>query len=102
MSEDNNNNDKGNENISLSGFAINPEFPLKKIPTGTELEDVMVKNPVETYKIKTIKSIMLHHDINKRLLGLKILSIGDPEFETHKNLLHYLEEFFLEETSHED
>ena len=90
------------ENISLSGFAINPEFPLKKISTGTILENIVVKNPVETYKINSIKSIMLHHDINKRLLGLKILSIGDSEFETHKNLLHYLEEFFIEESLHEN
>jgi hypothetical protein len=84
-------------NLSLSGFAIIPDFPLRKLSGGEILSDIRIKTPVFEYSISRVKNIRLEHDLNKRLLGFRIVDIGDQQFKMHKMLLHHLEEFIENE-----
>ena len=84
-------------NLSLSGFAIIPDFPLRKLAGGEILSNVQIKTPISEYSIARVKNIRLEHDLNKRLLGFQIMDLGDQEFKMHKMLLHHLEEFIENE-----
>ena len=79
--------------MSLSGFAVKPEFPLKKLPLDTCLENVLVVTPINTFVIRMIRTVRLEHQMDKRLLAFHIEKIDGDQFEILKTFIAYLDTF---------
>lgn len=79
--------------MSLSGFAVKPDFPLKKLPLDTTLDNVLVATPINTFIVRTVKTIRLAHQVDKRLLAFHIEKIDGDQFEIHKTFMAYLDTF---------
>lgn len=79
--------------MSLSGFAVRPDFPLKKLPLDTCLENVLVITPINTFIVQMVKIIRLEHHVDKRLLAFHIERIDGDQFEIHKTFMAYLDTF---------
>lgn len=79
--------------MSLSGFAVKPDFPLKKLPMDTCLENVLAVTPVNKFVIRTIRTVRLEHHVDKRLLAFHIEKIDGDQFEILKTFIAYLDTF---------
>lgn len=83
--------------ISLSGLAFKPRFPIRKLVTGKILTAVDIHTPVIDYRVARAEVIRFEQTISRRLLAIKIIEIDDREFDKHKNLLNYFEDFIQHE-----
>ncbi len=79
--------------ISLSGFSVRPDFPLKKLPLDLITKNVLVATPVNTFVIKEMKTIRIDHHVDRRLLAFHILKIDEDQFVILKQFMNYLDEF---------
>lgn len=81
--------------ISLSGFSVKPEFPLKKLPLDATIKNVLVVTPINTFVIKEMKPVRIDHHIDKRIMAFHILKIDEDQFENLKQFINYLDEFMV-------
>jgi len=79
--------------VSLSGFSVKPDFPLKKLPVNTPLKNVLVATPINTIVIKEIKTVRIEHHVEKRLLAFHIESMDEDQSENLRQFVFYLDEF---------
>ena len=87
--------------LSLSGFSVKPDFPLKKLPLDITVNNVLVVTPINTFVIKEMKTVRIDHQIEKRLLAFHILQIDEDQFENQKQFMAYLDEFLKSHTGRE-
>jgi hypothetical protein len=79
--------------MSLSGFSVKPDFPLRKLPLDTILNNVLVVTPINTFVIKEMKTVRIDHQVDRRLMAFHIESIDEDQFENLKQFMNYLDEF---------
>jgi hypothetical protein len=79
--------------MSLSGFAVKPDFPLKKLPLNTRLKNVLVVTPINTFVIRMMRTVRIDHQVDKRLIAYHIEKIDGDQFENLKNFMAYLDSF---------
>ena len=79
--------------LSLSGFSVKPDFPLRKLPLNAVLKNVKVTTPINTLVIKEMKTIRIDHQIEKRLMAFHIENIDEDQFENLQQFMAYLDEF---------
>lgn len=79
--------------MSLSGFSVKPDFPLKKLPLNAKVSNVLVVTPINTFAIKEMKTVRIDHHLEKRLLALQIAQIDVDQFENVKRFMGHLDEF---------
>lgn len=79
--------------ISLSGFSVKPDFPLKKLPLNLVVNNVLVVTPINTFVIKEMRTVRIDHQIEKRLMAFHILNIDEDQFDNLKQFMAYLDEF---------
>lgn len=79
--------------MSLSGFAVRPDFPLKKLPMNSRLKNVLVVTPISTFVIRQMRTVRIDHQVDKRLIAYHIEKIDGDQFETLKNFMAYLDSF---------
>jgi hypothetical protein len=84
-------------NISLSGLAFKPRFPIRKLAPEQVITDVEIHTPVMEYRMARAEIIRFEQSISRRLLAIKIIEINDRDFDKHKNLLNYFEDFIQHE-----
>lgn len=83
--------------ISEKGFSVIPDFPLRKLPIGIELNNVLVKTPLNNFVVDKIKTVRYEHEINKRVLAFEILSVDEKQRDKFLVFMNYLNEYFKEE-----
>ena len=79
--------------ISLTGFSVRPDFPLKKLPLKASIKNVLVVTPINTFAVKEMNSVRIDHYLDKRLLAFHIRKIDDDQLENMKQFMTYLHEF---------
>ena len=79
--------------LSFTGCAVRPEFPLKKLPLNSIIKNILVVTPINTFAIREMKTIRIDHHIQKRLMAFHILQIDEDQFENLKKFMMYLDEF---------
>lgn len=83
--------------ISLSGFAVIPDFPLKKLPLNVRLKNVLVVTPINTFVIREIRTVRIDHQVDRRLMAYHIEKIDGDQFENLKRFIAYLDNFLKNE-----
>lgn len=84
-------------NMSLSGFAVRPDFPLKKLPINVVLKNVLVVTPINTFVIREMRTIRIDHQVDKRLLAYHIEKVDGDQFESLKTFMAYLDGFLKDD-----
>ncbi len=79
--------------MSLSGFSVKPDFPLKKLPLNMKVNNVLVVTPINTFAVKEMKTIRIDHHFEKRLMAFHIQQIDVDQFENLKRFMGHLDEF---------
>ncbi len=79
--------------ISLKGFAVKPDFPLKLLPLNLILNNVLVSTPINNFVIKRIKSVRTEHQIKKRLLAYEIIEIEETQKRELEKFVLYLSKY---------
>jgi hypothetical protein len=79
--------------LSLSGFSVRPDFPLRKLPLNAVLKNVLVITPINTFVIKEMKTIRIDHQIERRLMAFHIENVDEDQFENLQQFMAYLDEF---------
>jgi len=79
--------------LSLSGFSVRPDFPLRKLPMKAVLKNVVVNTPINTFVIKEMKTVRIDHQIEKRLMAFHIENVDENQFENLQQFMVYLDEF---------
>jgi hypothetical protein len=79
--------------MSLSGFSVRPDFPLRKLPLNVIIKNILVVTPINTFVIKEMKTVRIDHQIEKRLMAFHIESIDEDQFENLQQFMTYLDEF---------
>lgn len=79
--------------LSLSGFSVRPDFPLRKLPLNAVLKNVLVITPINTFVIKEMKTIRIDHQIERRLMAFHIEIVDEDQFENLQQFMAYLDEF---------
>lgn len=79
--------------MSLSGFAVKPDFPLKRLPLNTLLENVLVVTPINTFVVREMRTVRIDHQVDKRLMAFHIEKIDGDQFEYLKTFIAYLDNF---------
>jgi len=87
--------------LSLSGFSVKPDFPLRKLPLNTVIKNVLVITPINTFVIKEMKTVRIDHQIEKRLMALHIENVDEDQFENLKQFMAYLDEFLRKKDEEE-
>lgn len=82
--------------MSLSGFSVKPDFPLKRLPVDTVVKNVLAVTPINTFVVKELKTIRIDHQTGKRLMAFHIEAIDDDQFQNLKQFMTYLDEFLKE------
>jgi len=67
--------------LSQGGMAIEPDFPLKMLPPGTELASVLFEAPTASLVIRRARTVRLEHEIKHRRLALQIVEIEADQQE---------------------
>ncbi len=80
-------------NMSLTGFAVKPNFPLKKLPLNMIIKNAEVVTPINTFVIREMKAIRINHQVDKRLIAFHIEKIDGDQFEKLKTFMTYLDNF---------
>ncbi len=79
--------------LSLSGLAVEPNFPLKKLPLDTEILNMEVETPLNRFVLEKVQAVRVEHQISKRVLAFKILSVSETDFSEIKRFIVYLDAF---------
>ena len=79
--------------LSLSGLAVEPNFPLKKLPPDVELNHVEVETPINRFILEKVRAVRVEHQIGKRVLAMKILSVSEKDFADLKRFIVYMDAF---------
>lgn len=79
--------------LSLSGFSVKPDFPLRKLPLNAIIKNVLVITPINTFVVKEMKTVRIDHQIEKRLMAFHIEDIDEDQFENLQQFMTYLDEF---------
>ncbi len=79
--------------LSLTGFSVRPDFPLRKLPLKAVLKNVAVSTPINTFVIKEMKTVRIDHQIEKRLMAFHIEKVDEDQFENLQQFMAYLDEF---------
>jgi hypothetical protein len=79
--------------MSLSGFSVKPDFPLKRLPMNALIKNILVSTPLNSFAIKEMKSVRIDHHIEKRLMAFHIVHIDEDQFQILKDFMSYLDEF---------
>lgn len=79
--------------MSLSGFAVKPDFPLKRLPLNTHLKNVLVVTPINTFVVREMRTVRIDHQVDKRLMAYHIEKIDGDQFEDLKTFIAYLDNF---------
>ncbi|MCP5054023.1 MAG: hypothetical protein GY940_43040 [bacterium] len=79
--------------MSLSGFSVKPDFPLKRLPVNALIKNVLVVTPINTFAVKEMKTVRIDHHIEKRLMAFHIHQIDEDQFDFLKQFMSYLDEF---------
>lgn len=79
--------------ISLSGFSVKPDFPLKRLPLNVIINNVLVVTPINTFVVKEMKTVRIDHQIDKRLMAFHIKTVEEDQFANLKHFMSYLDEF---------
>jgi hypothetical protein len=87
--------------MSLSGFSVKPDFPLKKLPVNVLIHNVLVVTPINTFAIKEMKTIRIDHQIEKRIMAFHIVQIDEDQFENLKTFMAHLDEFIKQNNAEE-
>jgi hypothetical protein len=88
--------------MSLSGFSVKPDFPLKRLPVNTVIKNTLVVTPINTFVVKEMKSVRIDHQIDKRLMAFYIQSIDEDQFDNLKQFIAYLDEFLKKKKEEEE
>lgn len=83
--------------ISETGFSVQPDFPLRKLPVNAILNNILVKTPINNFVIDKIKTIRYEHEIKKRLLAFEILSIDENQKNKLLIFMNYLDKYINDE-----
>lgn len=83
--------------ISLSGFAVKPDFPLKKLPLNIIVNNVLVITPINTFVIREIRTVRITHQVDKRLMAYQVEKIDSDQLENLKAFIAYLDKFLKDE-----
>jgi hypothetical protein len=79
--------------MSLSGFSLKPDFPLRKLPLDVILKDVRIVTPINSFTIKEMNTVRIDHQVDKRLMAFHIEAIDEDQFDNLKQFMNYLDEF---------
>lgn len=88
--------------MSLSGFSVKPDFPLKKLPLNAIIKNVIVTTPINTFVIKEMKTVRIDHQIERRLMAFHIVNIDEDQFEKLQQFMVYLDEFLRKKNDEEN
>lgn len=83
--------------ISLGGFAARLNFPIRKLPLNTHLHRVRVDTPLNSFVVKTLKSVRMEPQIERRMMAFQIIDIDEDQFEALKVFMAYLHRFLKNE-----
>jgi hypothetical protein len=86
-------------NVSTGGFGVKPDFPLKKVPLGTRLDNVLVNTPGTRFVVRRARTVRIEHQVQKRLIGLQILAIDEEQNRELLGFMNQLQEFLLHDRS---
>ncbi len=87
--------------LSLSGFSVKPDFPLRKLPLNVVIKNVTVTTPINTFTIKEMRTVRIDHQIEKRLMAFHIENIDEDQFENLQQFMAYLDEFLRKKNEEE-
>jgi hypothetical protein len=87
--------------MSLSGFSVKPDFPLRKLPLNAVIKNVLVITPINTFVIKEMKTVRIDHQIEKRLMAFHIENVDEDQFENLQQFMAYLDEFLRKKDEEE-
>ena len=87
--------------LSLSGFSVKPDFPLRKLPLNAVIKNVLVITPINTFIIKEMKTVRIDHQIEKRLMAFHIENVDEDQFENLQQFMVYLDEFLRKKDEEE-
>lgn len=79
--------------VSADGFAIRPDFPLKRLPLGLVLNNVLVNTPVNHFVVRRARTVRIEHHFQKRLLALRIDEMEEDQRREMDVFLNHLREF---------
>ncbi len=79
--------------ISASGLAILPAFPLKRIALNEAVHNVLVQTPVNNFIIREARLIRVEHQVQKRLLALSIVAMDDDQRAEMGSFISHLQGF---------
>lgn len=87
--------------LSLSGFSVKPDFPLRKLPLKAVIKNVLVITPINSFVIKEMRTIRIDHQIEKRLMAFQIENVDEDQFEQLQQFMAYLDEFLRKKNEEE-
>ena len=79
--------------MSLSGFAVIPDFPARKLSVNTSLQNVLVATPINTFVVRELKTIRMDQRPGKQLIAFHIEKVDGDQFEYLKTFIVYLDTF---------
>lgn len=83
--------------LSPAGLAVEPDFPLRRLPLQQPWHNVLLQTSWTTVVIRTIEPVRFEHRAGRRLLGLKIAAIDDDQRLLWLNLVKSIQESADEE-----
>jgi c-di-GMP-binding flagellar brake protein YcgR/cbb3-type cytochrome oxidase subunit 3 len=87
--------------LSLSGFSVKPDFPLRKLPLNAVIKNVVVTTPINQFVIKEMRTVRIDHQIEKRLMAFHIENVDEDQFEHLQQFMAYLDEFLRKKSEEE-
>ena len=78
--------------LSASGLAVEPDFPLRRLPLQKPWNNVLLQTSWTNVVIRTIQPVRFEHQAGKRLLGLRITAIDDDQELLWLNLVESVKE----------
>ncbi len=79
--------------LSLSGLAVEPNFPLKKLPMEVEICNLEITTPLNRFVLEKVRAVRVEHQVSKRVLAFRILSISETDFSEMKRFIVYTDAF---------
>jgi hypothetical protein len=79
--------------ISLSGFLAEPNFPPKKVPSDSILQQITITTPINHFLIEEIELLRIEQRLKKKVMGFRIRKIDEEQFEELKMFIKFLDKF---------
>ena len=79
--------------ISLTGFGVEPHFPLKRLPLHGVLKNVQVNTPINSFTLREMKLVRKEQRTEKKFMAFTISDINEDQFEELKFFIRYLDKF---------